>query len=49
LFLGIFLLLAPVPWDLGPCPVEAPQQQTDYRQTFQHDSAIVPQKYIDSI
>jgi hypothetical protein len=32
LFLGIFLLLAPVPWDLGPCPVEAPQQQSEVTQ-----------------
>ncbi len=36
-----------LPWDWGKDGYQ--QQQTEYRQTFQHDSAIVPQKYLDTI
>ena len=46
--LGWLLLLGPVPWDLGPCPADASQEQTGYRQTFQHNTQIVPHKHLDT-
>jgi hypothetical protein len=42
--LGFVVLAAPVPWDLGPCPAyQTEYQQTEYRQTFQHDVENVSQ------
>jgi len=41
--LGFLILVAPVPWDLGPCPSSACQEQGKYRQTFQHDGENVSQ------
>jgi hypothetical protein len=41
--LGFLILMAPIPWDLGPCP-DTPQEQTKYRQTFQHDAGNVSHK-----
>jgi hypothetical protein len=47
--LGFLILMAPVPWDLGPCPISQPERHTDYRQPFQHNNEIVSQKSLDSI
>jgi hypothetical protein len=35
--LGFLIGLAPVPWDLGPCSVDKPSNETQYRKTFPHD------------
>ena len=45
LVLGMLLLFAPVPWDLGPCPADQTegQQHSEYRHTFQHDVENVSQ------
>ncbi|MGA9069651.1 MAG: hypothetical protein WB424_05320 [Terracidiphilus sp.] len=48
LFLGFLFLLAPVPWDLGPCPASQTEgQHSEYRQTFQHDVENVSQIPVD--
>ena len=46
--LGWLILLATAPWGLGPCQVRAPQnQQSEYRQTFEHDGENVSQIHVD--
>jgi len=35
--LSWLILLAPVPWNLGPCFVDKPTNEAQYRQTFSHD------------
>jgi hypothetical protein len=42
LVLGIVVLFAPVPWDLGPCPADQ-NKQTEYHQPFLHDVENVSQ------
>ncbi|MGA9671118.1 MAG: hypothetical protein WBQ94_18050 [Terracidiphilus sp.] len=39
--LGIVVLAAPVPWDLGPCPANQTEgQHSEYRQMFQHGENV---------
>ncbi len=44
--LGLLLLLAPIHWEWFLCAGNDDQGHTEYRQPFQHNSTIVPQKYL---